>query len=89
VMICFPLRVAILYLLHLLHVHATLHRNEMQPPLGAHAMAEKPDLLGERKLSRIAMQLAEEAVIAPSAGGEWGRPCARIPPGVSERAVAG
>src|SRR6266853_511196 len=30
-MICFPLSVAILYLLHLLHVHATLHRNEMQP----------------------------------------------------------
>jgi len=65
-MICFPLSVAILYLLHLLHVHATLHRNAMQPPLGVQAMAQKPDPLGERKLSRIAMRLAEEAVIPAS-----------------------
>jgi hypothetical protein len=33
-------------------------------------MADKPDPLGERELSRIAMRLAEEAVIPPGAGGE-------------------
>ncbi len=48
-------------------------------------MAEKPDRAGRAEIVSNAMRLAEEAVIPPSVGGERGRPCARIPPGVSER----
>jgi len=38
----------------------------MQSPLGVQAMAQKPGPLGERKLSRLAMRLAEKAVVPAS-----------------------